>query len=134
MQQALTKMALGDLKKTVASFGFFLIICFLGALGMMFIEYAGIQPTADSNKSTIFASLNKNVKDFLRNHSSHNWTSMEVNTLLLQIAELQRNGGDKQFKKKYWKSDISWSTYTEWQYFTVITLSTIGRKKMQFVN
>ena len=123
-------MAIGECKSTLISFAIYILVIAASATIMMFVERAGLKATAlngeqqrPSNVTKRKLNLTYHIKTHLNKHGSQKWEDSDVANLLAEITRFKvtASGHDKD-----WRRTLSWKTFSTWEYYVVVTVSTIG--------
>ena len=137
-------MALGDTKPTLISIAVYVVVIVAGAVILMFMEREGMKkimpneeqrPSNGSLAQSSARNLTEYTKMYIENHGSTKWTINDVSKLLKAIQEF--DGKNKKVAVKddadnRWRREISLKTFATWEYFVIVTLSTVGEMTLLF--
>ena len=135
-------MALGDTKPTLISIAVYIVVIVAGAVILMFMEREGMKkampteeqrPGNDSSVQSSSRNLSQYTKIYIENHGSEKWTINDVSKLLKAIQEFgdkNRKAPPKDDKDSNWRREISLKSFATWEYFVIVTLSTIGKRTL----
>lgn len=125
-------MAIGECKSTLISFAIYILVIAASATIMMFVERAGLKATAlneeqqrPANVSKSKPNLTSHIKAHINKHGLRlqKWEDSDVENLFAEITRFKVTAAGRD---KEWRRKLSWKTFSTWEYYVVVTVSTIG--------
>ena len=123
-------MAIGECKSTLISFAIYILVIAASATIMMFVERAGLKATAlnggqqrPANVTKSKLNLTYHIKTHINKHGSQKWEDSDVENLLAEITRFKVTVAGRE---QDWRRTVSWKTFSTWEYYVVVTVSTIG--------
>jgi len=130
-------MALGDVKPTLVSIAVYIVVAIAGAVILMFMEREGMKKIALDERQRLGngtvrsnqENLTQYTKLYIENHGTKEWTLEDASKLIEAMKRVETKNKKpvpREGDEDNWRREISFKTFATWEYFVIVTLSTVG--------